>query len=276
MRDITKLKRVLESRIANKYCNLSDILFCQKEHCECKLAAEVQAYILSTIPRQYHKLSIEDFTGKTSNKELLSVAVVIEAKRKLVEYCWGVSLETFNRWDEVERLNASILDKQKQMGRNLVIYSDSEKSMMPFEYKDKKESVPKCGKTMVASLIIKEAIRNRITPGHYIDTYDWIEFSVLLNALRDKETDINNVKSVDWLVVDDIRGINNSRNMDSFISSIVDPFFFGRIESNSPTILVFRFDINDPMFALEDKFGVAISQIVDDSNTLRISLCEEK
>jgi len=276
MKDITKLKRLLESRIAKKFCDLDDISLCTKEHCECKIAAEVQAYMLSIIPRQYHKLSIDDFTGKKLSEELLSTKVAIEAKRKLVEYCWGVSLEVFNRWNETERLNALILDRQKQKGRNVVVYSDTEKSMMPFEHKDKKEIIPKRGKTMVASLIMKEAIRNRMTPGHYIETYDWIEFSVLLNALRDKDTDMNNVKASDWLVVDDIRGINNSKSMDSFIASMVDPFFFERLQSNLPTILVFRFDINDPMFALEDKFGVAISQIVDDQNTLHISLCEEK
>jgi len=276
MKDITKLRKILESRFANRYCNLSDISLCKKEHCECKVAAEIKAYILSVIPKQYHTLSIEDFTGKTSSEELLSAAVAIEAKSKLVEYCWGTNLETFNLWDKKQRFDHSILDKQKYIGRNVVIYSDTEKSMKPFEEKNKNESVSKRGKTMVASLIMKEAIRNRIKPGHYLETYDWIEFSVLLNALRDKDTDMNNVKSSDWLVVDDIRGINNSKSMDSFISSIVDPFFSERIQLNLPTILVFRFDINDPMFALEDKFGVAISQIVDDPKTLCISLCEEK
>ena len=61
----------------------------------------------------------------------------------------------------------------------------------------------------------------------------------------------------------------------SLLSDLVDPFFLARLYNRQPTILVFKFDIRDKSFDIENTFGVGISRIIDSRRTFKIPLCEK-
>ena len=275
MKDITPYKELFEKKFAKRFCHVDSTMMCPNEHCTCKIAAEIKAYIYTIIPAPYYQFDIDDFTGKSDKQELLDSEVAITAKSKLVKYCWNMNLEDFNVLDEQEKTNRSAMDYRRKQGHNIVIYADSEKRMSPSFGKNQEATESRCGKTMIASLVMQEAIKRRIFPGNHVQTYDWLEFSILCNELKSNSFGLNYAKFADWLVVDDIRGINNTRSMDSFLASLLDPFFFERLQEKLPTIFVFRFDIGNLPSSIEDKFGIAISQIINDPNTIKISLCEK-
>lgn len=270
MKNITYLKQVYQKKIAKKFCNVDDISKCPNNgKCSCRIAAEIKAYIQSVIPDPYYKLSIDDFTGRDSNQQLLSNDIAYKAKENIIKYCWGnnMTLEKFKDISHDKRDNISVMDIRRKRCDNVVIFADSEVYGKP--------SSKKTGKTFIASLIMQEAIKRRAFPGNHIQTYDWVPFSSLTNYIISGDIEVISSKSCDWLVVDDIVGFKNTTSSDAFIASKVDPFFFERLRDNLPTIFVFRFDINKPVVSLESKFGVAIGKIANDKNTMIISLCEE-
>lgn len=271
MKNIDILKKLYTKKMAKKFCGIDDIDLCKnKERCSCKMAAEVKAYMHTIIPHPYYKLSVDDFTGKSDEGRLLSSGVATEAKKQIVKYCWGddMTLEKFRDIPKEKRDDHSVIDFRKKRCDNVVIFAHSD------VYGNSVSK--KSGKTFVASLIMQEAIKRRAFMGNLAQSYDWISFSSLLNMITIGDLDIVPYKSCDWLVVDDITGFKNSANQDSYISSVVDPFFFGRINDRLPTILVFRFDIGRLTMPLENKFGVAIEKIVKNKNTFVISLCDGK
>ena len=276
MKDITKLKNELEVKFAKKFCNVDNILNCPSgQKCTCKIAAEIRAYMLSAIPEAYIDLTLKNFDGRTAeNKEkVLDNKTVIDAKETLIKYCWdAITLEDSNFLSDEELDQKSIIDKRREDGTNVVIYAGSENT----EFSGSTSKKPR-GKTLVASLILKEAIKRRAFPSHNIATYDWVDYRLLCKTLMDKEEkDTSDARSADWLVIDDIVQNQSSQKMKAYLTSVFDPFLAERIEDKLPTILVFRFDITRPGVILEDQFGVMVDKIVNDSKTFRISLSEKE
>jgi len=260
MKDISILKKKFMKMIAKKNCGVDDMSRCPNgDMCECDQAAEIKAYLCSVLPSPYYNLTIDDFTGKNKDVQLLDPVIAIAAKKQIIKYCWGdIPIEKFNTMSSLERREKSVLNERLKEGRNVVIHSDNNN---------------KKGKTFAASLIIQEAIKNRAMPGNYTQTYDWLEFSLLSYYMKREDPILNSSRSADWLVIDDIIGVIQSKNSDAYISSIINPFFIERLQDKLPTIFVFRFDIFDPTFSLEEKFGTAISKIVEDTRTFKIAIC---
>jgi len=269
LKDITKTKERLERYYAKQCdnCGCNDISKCsKKDGCLCKVAAETKAYMCSVIPSPYHKFTIWDFNGLTASGSTLSPAVVSNAKSMLLKYCWaGVTLDDLQRniydVDGRKSLNLdkkSVMDKRLVQGTNLLIHS-------PNSYQT--------GKTFVASLVMREAIKQRVKPGRVVETYDWIPFVKLKHLIRKEDDSISHLESCDWLVVDDIPYDNGiSRASEAYMSSLVDPFFAERLDDGLPTIFVFKFDIDDQSNRWEDIFGLTISSIVKDKHSCKIKL----
>jgi len=257
LKDITQTKKRLERYYAKQceHCVNEDISKCSKQDgCLCKIAAETKAYMCSIIPNPYHKYTIWDFNGLTKGGSTLSPVVVNNAKSALLKYCWqGVTLDDLQRnfynKKQLDLDKKSIMDRRLKHGTNLLIYAPNGSQS---------------GKTFVASIIMREAIKQRVKPGGAVETYDWIPF-----------VNIVHLESCDWLVVDDIPYDDRvSRPAEAYMSSLVDPFFAERIDSGLPTIFVFKFNIDDQHNRWEDMFGLTISSIVKDTHSHKIKLFE--
>jgi len=268
LKDITKTKLRLERIFASQceHCIGDDISKCSNpDGCICKVAAETKAYICSIIPHPYHKYTIWDFNGLTDSGTSLSPTVVSSAKSILLKYCWrNVTLDDLqiNSYDKknLDLDKKSIMDKRLEYGTNVLIYS---------------LNGSQTGKTFVASIIMREAIKQRVKPGGAVETYDWIPFVKLKHLIRKEDDSISHLESCDWLVVDDIPSDSGlTRGSEAYMSSLIDPFFAERLDSGLPTIFVFKFDIEDNSNRWEDVFGLTISSIVKDKRSCKIKLFE--
>jgi len=262
MKNIGVLKKKFLRLIAKKSCGIDDVSQCPNgnDKCECEKAAEIKAYLGTVIPSPYYNLTIDDFTGKHEDVQLLNPSIAVAAKKQIIKYCWGdIPVDQFNGMSSLERREKSVLNNRLKEGRNVIIYSDKHNNNK--------------GKTFAASLIMQEAIRNRAMPGNYVQTYDWLDFSLIEYYMKKEDPILNSSRSADWLVVDDIIGVVQSQNANAYIASKINPFFIERLQDKLPTIFVFRFDILDSAWSIEEKFGTAINKIVEDPRTFKITLC---
>ena len=262
MKDIGNIKNELENYYASKYCKVNSISQCPNgDNCTCKIAAETQAYFRRIIPDPYHKFTINDFDGLSLDNDLLIDArVALEAKKKVVDYCWeGVSLLDIQKLSPAKLNNYSCISKRRLAGNNVVIFDDS-------SLNQKSGRCPR-GKTFIASLIMKEAIQNRFSDTEsFCQTYDWVEYPILENkVLKKEDISVSELRSSYWLVVDDIVYTEHR-----WRKQALDAFFLERFNDGLPTILVIRFDITK--FNSEDSLGVAMTKIIRDPKTFIISL----
>ena len=273
IKDIAAKKHKYEKIYAKKYCGYDDISECPKgDRCECKKIAEIKAYMHSIVGSPYYNYSIWDFDGwtkaRSENKKLLDTDVILEAKTRLLQYCWkGITLEdlsTFSdRKDDLDLNNKSVIGSRRDSGVNVVVYAPTG------------DGSPK-GRTFVASLIMLEAIKGRY-PNRTNESYKWIKFPMLQHYLSSSDSQVsqieNELKYCDWLVVDDITNkAGSSRASEQYLVSKIDPFFLERLEDKLPTIFVFRFDVGANSIRWEEQFGIAISGIVKDKKTCKINL----
>jgi hypothetical protein len=265
MKDITLLKNELENRFAQTYCKVRDVTLCPNgKECTCSIAAETCAYLRTVIPEPYYRYSIFDFDGQSDNdnEELIDSKTALAAKEKILEYCWeGVSLESLVKISPEQLDKHSIIKRRRVNGNNVVIHANS------YSYTEKKHMTRQKGKTFCASIIMKEAIKSRTFGGvDYVQMFDWIEYPILENLIRQKEEGIlADIRSADWLVVDDIPNSNRT-----YSKQIVESFFLERLSDGLPTIFVFRFDVE--RVSGDDVLGIAITKILSDSKTCIISL----
>jgi DNA replication protein DnaC len=271
MTDINKFRKEYERRYARKFCHVNGISECpNKEKCTCKIAAEIKSHLKTIIASPYYNYTIDDFTGKYKGKELLSRSIAIKAKEQLVKYCWGDDMELvdFNSLNEKQRDEKSVIDLRRKQGQHIVVSAGTSDFSIGLKNKS--------GKTFIAALVMREAIKRKGFPGHQSVTYAWTQFPMLEYRIKHDDPSLTYAMSADWLVVDDIMSSAQTRAAEAYISSIINPFFFERMQSGLPTILVFRFDISQMAdLALEEKFGVAISKMLKDSRTTKIFLSEQ-
>jgi|TARA_Y100000310_G_scaffold183047_1_gene183142 hypothetical protein len=261
MKDITKLKDgfyaeyVAKCKSYSGSCELEDL-------CICKLAAELKAYEHAILPRGFQNFNIFDFDGTSpKGEELLPRQVVLNIKNRISKYCWDISYpELFKLYNEDSKtvLEKSVMDKRRADGNCVVIYG---------------QSMAKLGRSLVASIIMREAIKRRfVHPSNALQLYDWVEFIKLQNVLINRES--NGYEFYDWLVVDNINDsfTKTSANAQNYLTSKLDPFFISRCEQRLPTIFVFRFDIMQEGLSIQENFGFGIQNIINDKDTMMIDL----
>jgi len=266
MKDIINIKKELEDYFSKKYCKVDGVSKCPNgDACSCKIAAETQAYLRCIIPHPYYKFTIHDFDGLSlDNNLLIDANIALKAKKKVVDYCWeGIDILKIQEVSSTELDKYSCISRRRLAGSNVVIFDDS-------SLNHKSGKSPK-GKTFIASLIMKEAIKSRLSSNDsFCQTYDWVEYSILENkVLKKDEIGISELRSSDWLVVDDITYTDQR-----WRKQALDAFFLERLNDGLPTILVIRFDITK--FNSEDALGVAITKIIRDPKTFIISLASTK
>jgi len=272
MENIEKFKSKFICFFAEKYYKKTEDRLTEEEFKKCSSLAEISAYIYSVVPEGFGDYTIFDFNGYAVNKvdnttsNTISKEIAIVAKDKICRYCWGTSWkDIFQQKEKDDNSIGAFLRKKSIMmrrldsGANIVIYGSSN---MPI------------GRTMLASIVMKEAIRLRVTRNTRGHTYDWIDFSKLFSAVEKDSMELADYKSCDWLVVDNIIRKPRSAKQTTLMSDLIDPFFLDRLYNRQPTILVFKFDIRDKSFDMEKTFGLGMYRIIDSKRTFKIPLSE--
>jgi hypothetical protein len=261
--------------LKNKYYEeyLAKIDFSKKDEEElekyknsCRSVAEVRAFIDTLINEEYRNLSIFDFNGETkSKKRALEPKEATRAKNQICKYIWGYSWEELkNKFAEEDKIKEyishnSVLMRRLETGSSVAIYGG--------------KNGP-CGRTMCASIILKEAIKMRLfVPNIVSHIYDWVDFQMLTKYLIDDSLEVADCRTADWLVVDNIYcPLGESLGQKAFRANLLDPFFTYRLRNNLPTILVFQYDIRSATEPLYKTLGTGVSSIVNSTNVCRIPL----
>jgi len=205
---------------------------CDKENniCYCKCLAEVMGYQKSVIPGGLSVLEFSDFTGSKKNEEIISSDSVSIALSKISEFCFGspVLLKSNDR----KILNKkSIMDKRFSDGNMIFIHGEKRSR------NGKSASIP-LGRSLVASLILKEAIWRRLYSTNKAYRYHYAMLSKVKSDIFDKSDDANLYFNSDWLVLDDI-----FCEPDKMQGIVLDKILSYRIHRNLPCIVCFEFDL---------------------------------
>lgn len=271
MENIEEVKKKYISFFAKKYYDKSKGELTEREMSTCSLIAEVWAYVYTVIPDGFGEYSIFDFNGcvvgngDSGKNNNLPLSIALAAKEQVCRYCWGMSWdkikEQYSKDNDIEPFlrKHSIMMERFSKGGNIAIFGASDKPI---------------GRTMLASIVMKEAIRLRATHFARGQTYDWIDFPKLFSIIEKESPELSDYRSCDWLVVDNITRKMRSARQTTLMIDLIDPFFIERYSSRQPTILVFKFDIRDKSLDIENTFGLGISRILDSKRTLKIPLCE--
>ncbi len=266
MRSILSLKKIYyNDHVSNLVLDGLTEEEIDKAKRRCQTVAEVRAFIDTVIDKAYSKLSIFDFNGETKSKQkALEPKEAMRAKNLVCKYIWGYSWQEFHeKFKTEENIKKhiacnSVLMRRLENGNNVAIYGGTNGP---------------CGRTMVASIIMKEAIKTRLfVPNIISHTYDWVDFGTLVQELFDDSKYIPHYKTADWLVVDNICCKKESEKQTTFKTNLIDPFFMYRLKNNLPTILVFQYDIRARNEALYKTLGIGISNIVNSPRVCRIPL----
>ena len=265
MKNIEILKEKYEKKFAyriEKDFDLSD----EKKHLNCSIISEIWAYFERTIPEDFLKCSLFDLHGITGDDNQLDAEIFIKAKDVLCKYCWGVDWQKIDKTyksDEEKIKNFiwhnSVMQQRLQNGNNLVIFGTSNSPI---------------GKTIFASIAMKEAIKLRRKPGFRGQTYEWIDLSVLQHLLSNEKenNEIGDYRTCDWLVIDNINRIDFvSLKQHEYITGLLNPFFVERENNKLPTILVFSFDIEDNI-DMQKSMGFGLAKMVKSKRSYRIRL----
>lgn len=274
MKNIEKTKLGYIKLFAKEYYNRKSIAdLTEKELLICSSLSEFWAYVYSVVPEEHGHFTIFDFLGytldkTTNNKQVVIPSkIVLHAKNEISKYCWDMEWEAIKeKKDELDQKSImkflrkhSVMDLRLKWGNNIVIYGTSDQPI---------------GRTMIASIIMKEAIKLRVTHNARRHTYDWIDFNTLMNAVKKDSFDLADYRSCDWLVIDNIISKYRSAKQTTLLIDLVDPFFIDRFNNRLPTILVFKFDVNNPAMMIEKSFGVGINRIIESKRTYNIPLSE--
>jgi hypothetical protein len=278
MNELERLKKLGEEHY-RKLCPYPPTEGAHSPNCACVKAGQIWAFRQVFIPAEIRGLTLENFTGQKGGKQILTPNMVANAKRAFVKYCFAnLSEEDVGDYDEKKWLDNSIIAQRHEQGHSLVIYGNPYRVSSTSEHKFVKSPI---GRTMLACLVLREAINLRHKPGHEgdtycYDTYDQICQRLLKQAGGDKSHDeeINVYKECDWLVVDNIAVRKETEAAKRYRNSVLNAMFGERIDSGLPSILVFQDDLST--VDLEEEFGTFIAQIVRNKKTHKIALVEKK
>lgn len=260
-----------------KRCTFFKDSVCSKERCHCLLWSEVWAYVDSVIPDEYKHFTIEDFTGRIRDSEdqLLPLKLVQAARASIVKYAWE-GQPANGSYDEMWITKCS-LSKRRDEGSSLIIYGDPWKREVKNDGQMRAFRKP-LGRTMLASIVMKEAIFQRFLVGHSADSYAWVHFQTLCHRLMDKangnsshDDELRTYEEADWLCVDGIQMMQSTDAMKGFKASVLEKLFGERAENKLPNILVFQDDISK-FDDLQTDFGPSINAIISSRKTHRVVL----
>lgn len=242
----------------------------QREYSTLLPMAEMWALQVTVIPDNYAQYSLFDFVGYCQSYDgtiSLDPISVKNAKDLVSKYCYGI---TWSQIKEEKEKNPdkirNFLDKKSQMlnrhknGNSVVIYGD--------------ENVK--GKTMLASIIMREAISLRVIKSVQDHSYDWSNFNSLLSDLKREDTEAADCRSCDWLVIDNLTAKAVSHQQSSYLRGYLDPFFTERYYQSLPVILVFRYDVYNNMDITEEIYGNSMVRLLTSKKICRICLREKK
>jgi len=250
-------------------------------NCYCETVAQIAAYIECVIPDEYQKYELNDFTGMKDGKRLIKPQIVAAAKEALVSYCWeGIDNEEIGNYDLKLWWNKSAMEKRRRNGTSMVIYGNSYTNTISSSgVKVFKQPI---GRTLIASIVMKEAIRLRARPGHQSDSYAWVSYNRLYDKLmlRAKENDtyneeLSHYENADWLVVDGFEIEKQNEATRNFKSKVLDVFFDERLNIGLPNILVFQDDLSQD-YDFRQEFGLSVNSIISSGKTIRVKLLDSK
>lgn len=263
MKNIENNRRKYLEFFSQKYYGKSYEQINQKDKSTLIPLAEMWALSVSIIPDDFSRYSIFDFNGYCKGQDgqtVLTPSSTNRAKELISYFCYGES------WANISKLNVensrSVLDDKNKMskrfsaGNNVVIYGDEDVK----------------GKTMIASIIMKEAIRLRATQLIYDNDYEWIDFSNLIEILKRDDVEASSVKGCDWLVVDDICSDTRSLLQTVYFKDLLNSFFYERYYSKLPTILVFKYDVYKNLTEVENDLGSSAVKLLTSKRTCKIKL----
>jgi hypothetical protein len=284
MKKVDKLIAHYKVIHAKRFLNKKVDDLTEVEFAEVKKIAVMSAYIDGVIPDGFGEYTIFDFNGQAINRKdnsktsTISKKVALRAKNAICKYCWGLT------WKEISKKRKenpkaakkylrenSVMMQRYENRNNIVIYGESKRPI---------------GRTMLASIVMKEAFRLRSTHNTIGHSYDWVDFSKLFRTIESNEMsknrnkehedtdDLIDYKTCNWLVVDNIQKKLRSEKQTTFYSDLLDSFFLSRYESDQPIILVFKFDIRDKHFDFERAYGTGLSKIIESDRTFKIPLSE--
>lgn len=269
MKNIENLKNQYEEYFRRSDCGISkgDVCPNGKTGCTCSVKAELKALYDTVIPGPYNTYNIRDFNGLSqgASEPVVSDSSLMQAKQQLLEYCWeDLKVKDMNDISDEELIKKSIIQKRKVEGTDVVIYAESDN--------ENQHAAPK-GKTFIASIIMKEAIKSRFLKNDNYgwgtsrgDTYEWIEFSILDNMAKSEDKDLlNAIKAVDWLVIDNI-----PRCTRPYVRHRIDHVILERESDNLPTIFVCRYDIR--VNENEILSGMGLNKVFNDNRNFFIEL----
>lgn len=211
-------------------------------------------------------------------KRVIDKEVHQAARDVILKYAWkGVDPESGY---DPSWISKSVLEQRRENGNSLIIYGN--------QWKPKQEAgqlklfKQPLGRTMIAAIIMKEAIFQRLLGGHATDTYAWVPFTTLYNRLFDKangsttyDDEISLYEEADWLVVDGIQVGKMNDAGRTFRANVLEKLFGERMDKNLPNILVFQDDISQ-FDDLSHDFGPTINSIINSRKTFRVAMVEKK
>jgi hypothetical protein len=247
---------------------------CKKPNgCYCKKLAEIKGNIDYHIPPEYRDLTINNASGfittrDGARKQVWTNKNKLQIQTLLRDYLFGCE-ELINLCDREGCNKASKLDIRYQNCENLVIHGAV--------HREKNRGIPTqplpTGKTLIACLVIKEAIWRRLYSTNKADTYHIVSYQTLRHDLKNKNENAYTYKETDWLVIDDISLPVNENNFDhQMIVGLLDDFLMTRMENRLPTILVCEFDA----LALDysSQLGYSFQKLITLKNTWHIRVGE--
>lgn len=230
---------------------------CSAKKCVCQSIAECLAYQDTVLPNGYSKADILNFNGHVNGKRTLDNHSVATSVCKILEFCFG----DFKVNDSSTRYDLhknSKMDTRFSNGTNLIINGKSSSSVKN-----------KLGKTMLASIVMKEAIWRRMFNTNKAYTYMFKSCSEIIDDIISKKNSELQVSSfnADWLCIDDIFLSNKQLQ-----GNILDQVISVRNREKLPSIIITQFDPLKDVDAESSVGNHIMKMFSDQDNTFVLSL----
>jgi|LauGreDrversion4_2_1035121.scaffolds.fasta_scaffold01463_9 DNA replication protein DnaC len=230
---------------------------CKGKRCICAAIAECIAYQKKILPSGFSELELSNFTGIVDGNRTVNSHAVKTALSKILDYCFGDSnISTSSSRYDLHK--SSKMDERFKSGHNFIIYGNSISV-----------GKHKVGKTMLASLIMKEAIWRRMFKENQAYTYLFKSCSELIDEIISKKYNDQNINSLnaDWLCIDDIFVKNRPGQ-----ASALDQILSVRSRQTLPTICIVQFDPYKMTNVEEIVGNHLVKMLTDKTNSYVLSL----
>ena len=83
-----------------------------------------RAYIETVIPDGYRNFDIHQFNGRSKDgSHLVQQNLIVQAKKKIIQYCWGDIDIDIDMYSQMELDRMSIMDKKKRRKGLIQLFS---------------------------------------------------------------------------------------------------------------------------------------------------------